>query len=86
MNNDQKKPNNDQNNKKNRKNLRGLLILLGWALVLTIAINFLSSYGEEAHKAATTHEIPYSEFVNLVKEDKVQEVESCLSNSIRSLL
>ncbi len=74
MNNDQKKPNNDQNNKKNRKNLRGLLILLGWALVLTIAINFLSSYGEEAHKAATTHEIPYSEFVNLVKEDKVQEV------------
>ena len=74
MNNDQKKPNNDQNNKKNRRNLRGLLILIGWALVLTIAINFLSSYGEEAHKAATTHEIPYSEFVNLVKEDKVQEV------------
>ncbi|MBR3704117.1 MAG: ATP-dependent zinc metalloprotease FtsH [Oscillospiraceae bacterium] len=70
-NNDQK---NDQNNNNNKRNLRGLLVLLGWALVMTIAINFLSDYSHQANVAATTHEIKYSEFVDLVEEGKVDEV------------
>ena len=74
MSNDQKKPGNDQNNKKNKNNLRGLLVMLGWALVLTIGLNFLSSYTAQSQKAATTHEIAYSEFIDLVNDDKVTEV------------
>ena len=70
-------PNNDQKNgqnNNNKKNLRGLLVLLGWALVLTIAINFLSDYSHKANVAATTHEIPYSQFIDLVEDGKVEEV------------
>ncbi len=75
MNENQNKPDNDQkNDNNNKKNLRGLLVLLGWALVLTIAINFLSNYTHQANVAATTHEIPYSEFVNLVEDGKVAKV------------
>ena len=70
-NNDQK---NNQNNNNNKKNMRGLLVLLGWALVLTIAINFLSDYTHNANVAATTHEIAYSEFIDLVETGKVEEV------------
>jgi hypothetical protein len=68
-NNDQK--NNQSNNNNNKKNLRGLFVLLGWALVLTIVINFLSDYSHQANVAATTHEIMYSEFIDLVEDGKV---------------
>ncbi len=71
-NNDQK--NNQNNNNNNKKNMRGLLVLLGWALVLTIAINFLSDYSHQANVAATTHEIMYSEFIDLVEDGKVEKV------------
>ena len=75
MNENQNKPNNDRNNdNKNRKNLRGLFALLGWALVLTIALNFLSDYSQKATAAATTHEIPYSEFIDLVEEGCIEKV------------
>ena len=65
---------NQNNNNKNKKNLNGLLILLAWATVLTIAFNYLSAYSSEAAAVATTHEIKYSEFLELVDEDKVSEV------------
>ena len=75
MNENQNKPNKDQNNdNKNRKNLRGLFVLLGWALALTIALNFLSDYSEKATVAATTHEIPYSEFIDLVEDGCIEKV------------
>ncbi len=75
MNENQNKPGGNPNNdNKNRKNLRGLFTLLGWALVLTIALNFLSDYSQQANVAATTHEIPYSEFIDLVEDGKVDEV------------
>ena len=62
------------NNNKNKKNFNGLLILLAWATVLTIAFNYLSAYSSEAAAVATTHEIKYSEFLELVEDDKVAEV------------
>lgn len=75
MNENQNKPSNGQNNdNKNRKNMRGLLSLLGWALVITIVINFLADHSHQANVAATTHEIMYSEFIDLVEEGKVEEV------------
>ena len=75
MNENQNKQNNNQNNdNKNRKNTRGFIVLLGWAVVLTIALNFLSDYTQQATTAATTHEIPYSEFVDLVEGGKIEKV------------
>ncbi len=67
--------NNGRNNKNNnRKNVNGLLILLGWAVVLTVVFNYLSAYSRQANAAATTHEIEYSEFIDLVEQDKVARV------------
>ena len=66
--------NQNRNNNKNKKNLNGLLILLAWAVVLTVVFNYLSAYSREATAAAETHEIKYSEFVDLVEQDKVKEV------------
>ena len=61
-------------NNKNRKNVNGLFILLAWAVVLTIVFNYFSASSKQAAEAASTHEIPYSEFIDLVEEDKVEEV------------
>ena len=66
-------PNNRQN-KNNKKNSNGLISLLAWAVVLTVAINLLSTYTKQANTAATTHEIYYSEFIDLVESGKVEEV------------
>ena len=70
--------NDNQNNKndhnKNRKNFNGLLILLAWAVGLTIVFNYFSVYSKQVNTAATTHEILYSEFLELVKDDKVSSV------------
>ena len=65
---------NNANNNKNRKNFNGLVILLAWAVGLTVLFNFLSAYSQQASTAATTHEIDYSEFLDLVKEGKVEKV------------
>ena len=68
-------------NKKNKKNkeqpsrLRGLLALVGWALVLTIIFNYASVYlNDESKQAEVSEEIAYSDFRNLVKEDQIEEV------------
>ena len=66
--------NQNRNDNKNKKNLNGLLILLGWAVVLTVVFNYLSAYSREASNAAITHEISYSEFKDLVEEGHVEEV------------
>ena len=65
---------NRNSNNKNKKNLNGLLILLAWAVVLTVVFNYLSAYSREATAAAETHEISYTEFKRLVEEGNVKEV------------
>ena len=67
--------NKNSNHNKNKKNLNGLLIMVAWALVLTVAFNYLSAYSRQASTAATTHEIKYSQFLSMVEEDKVAAVE-----------
>ena len=37
-------PNKGNKNSKGSKNLKGLLTLVVWSVVLTVALNFLSSY------------------------------------------
>ena len=65
---------NNQNNNKNKKNVNGLLILVIWAVGLTVVFNYLSAYSRQANSAASTHEIQYSEFKRLVKEGLVESV------------
>ena len=68
--------NNDKNNKngKGRSNLRGILTLVAWALVLTVAFNYFTAYNSNATNKATSHEIKYSEMVSLIESGKVDEV------------
>ncbi len=68
--------NHDKNNKngKGRSNLRGILTLVAWALVLTVAFNYFTAYNSNATNKATSHEIKYSEMVSLIEGGKVDEV------------
>ena len=69
--------NNDQNNNKNgkgRNNLRGILTLVAWALVLTVGFNYLNAYNRNATNKSTSHEIKYSEMLDLIENDKAEEV------------
>ena len=72
---DQKKQNDQNRNDRNRRNKRGVASLLIWALVATIGINYLSTILAEQREAASSHEIAYSEFVNLVRDGRVESVE-----------
>ena len=71
---DNNRNSNNSNNNKNKKNVNGLLILIAWAIGLTVIINYLSAYSRQAATAATTHEIMYSEFKDLVRDGKVESV------------
>ena len=66
--------NNNQNNNKNRKNINGLLILVAWAVALTVVFNYLSATSRQASATASTHEIMYTELLDLVEADQVQQV------------
>ena len=69
----------DQNDKnksnKNNDRRRGVLSLLIWALVLTIGFNYLLSAMDTRKLAESTCEIRYDEFLDLVRDGKVKEVE-----------
>ena len=79
--------NNDKNNK-NRKsgnngsNWRGILSLVAWALLLTIIISYAGTYMNDASQNASSVEIKYSEFISLVKQDKVASVKFDEDNSL----
>ena len=68
---------NDKNRKPNKNDGRrnGVLSLLIWALVLTIGFNYLLSAMDTAKTAESSCEIRYDEFLNLVREGKVEKVE-----------
>ena len=69
----------DQNDKnksnKNNDRRKGVLSLLIWALVLTIGFNYLLSAMDTRKLAEGTCEIRYDEFLDLVRDGKVKEVE-----------
>ena len=73
---DYNKKNNNKNNKngKNNPRLKGILTLVAWAVVLTVILNYMSAYSGNAANAATSHEVRYSEFVDMVEKGKVDEV------------
>ena len=67
---------NNKNNKNNKPNprLKGILTLVAWAVVLTVILNYMSAYSGNAANASTSHEVRYSEFVDMVEKGKVDEV------------
>jgi len=65
---------NNQNNNKNKKNVNGLLILVAWAVALTVVFNYLSATSREATATATTHEIMFTELLDMVEADQVAQV------------
>ena len=70
-------PNNkkDQNNNQNRnRNMRGVVTLIIWALVLTVVFNYINAYSNNLTKRASSHEIPYSQLIDLIQEDQVAEL------------
>ena len=74
---DPKNNNNKNKNNKNgkgNKNLKGVLILVVWALALTVAINYFSAYMGNTANKSTSHEIPYSDLWTLVAQDKIESV------------
>ena len=69
------KKGNKNNGKKGSPNIMGIVSLVVWALIITVLLNYFFSFASTAN----TVEVKFSEFVSLVKEDKVEEVK--LENS-----
>ena len=70
-------PNNkkDQKNNQNRnRNMGGVVTLIIWALVLTVVFNYINAYSNNLTKRASSHEIPYSQLIDLIQEDQVAEL------------
>lgn len=65
---------NHSNNNRNN-NWRGIFSLISWALLLTVIISYASSYMNTSADKSSSVEINYSEFIDLVKKDKVKKVE-----------
>lgn len=66
--------NNNKNNKNDNNNLRGILSLVFWALLLTVVISYAGTYmNSEAGKPSNV-EVQYSEFIKLVKQDEIAKV------------
>ncbi len=72
MDNNQNKNNKDN---RNRRNLNTLLTLVGWALLLTVALQYLNLYLGSPRSSTTTHEIDYSDVDDLVRGGHVERVE-----------
>ena len=56
--------------KKNSPNIMGLISLVVWALIITALLNYFFSFASTANAV----EVKFSDFITLVKEDKVEEV------------
>ena len=71
----------DQNNRnkrnRNDKNRRGggMWSIVLWALLLTIAVNYISVVLDQARAAESSCEIAYSELIDLVEAGKVKSIE-----------
>ena len=69
--------NNDRNNKNNKNNnrMRGILTLVAWAVVLTVAMNYISAYSGNTANKVSSHEVKYSQMVEMIEKDQVKEIQ-----------
>ena len=65
---------NRNNNNKNNNRMRGILTLVLRAVVLTVAMNYISAYSGNTANKTSSHEIKYSEMLDLIENDKAKEV------------
>ena len=72
---DQNNRNKQNRNDKNRRRGGGMWSIVMWALLLTIAVNYLSVMLDQARAAETSCEIAYSELIDLVEAGKVKSIE-----------
>ena len=69
-------PKNNQNkNEKPRGNLRGIIMIILWAVILTVGFNYISAYMKNASNRSTSFEIKYSEMIQIVEADQAKSVE-----------
>ena len=68
--------NNSNRGGKNGKNggFRGVLTLIAWALVLTVAFQYFNAYNNNAANKSTSHEIKYSDMISMIEKDQVEEI------------
>ncbi len=68
--------NNSNRGGKNGKNggFRGVLTLIAWALVLTVAFQYFNAYNNNAANKSTSHEIKYSDMISMIEKDQVKEI------------
>ena len=68
--------NNNNRGSKNGKNggFRGVLTLIVWALVLTVAFQYFNAYNNNAANKSTSHEIKYSDMISMIEKDQVKEI------------
>ncbi len=69
--------NNDRNNKNNKNNnrMRGIMTLVAWAVVLTVAMNYISAYSGNTANKVSSHEVKYSQMVEMIEKDQVKEIQ-----------
>ena len=72
---DQNNRNRQNRNDKNRGRRGGMWSIALWALLLTIAVNYLSVVLDQARAAESSCEIAYSELIDLVEAGKVKSIE-----------
>ena len=72
---DQNNRNKQNRNDKNRRRGGGMWSIALWALLLTIAVNYLSVMLDQARAAESSCEIAYSELIDLVEAGKVKSIE-----------
>ena len=72
---DQNNRNKQNRNDKNRRRGGGMWSIVLWALLLTIAVNYLSVVLDQARAAESSCEIAYSELIDLVEAGKVKSIE-----------
>ena len=62
---------NKKNDKNNRGRMRGVASLILWALVLVVVFQYINAYTGNAANKTTSHEIKYSQLIEMVKADEV---------------
>ena len=69
--------NNNRNNKnnKNSNRMRGILTLVAWAVVLTVVMNYISAYSGNTANKSSSHEVKYSQMVDMIEKDQVKEIQ-----------
>ena len=72
MDNNKKKP---DRSGKNGKNMKGLVTLVAWALLLTLAITSATNYFENTGNHASSVELKHSDFTAMAESGQLEQVE-----------